>query len=175
MAQLDKVRSEEMSMKKYIMTLIILIIFISSMGFLPTNGIDMSTISSNTDSACYTVTGEINQTPNEDGNLAGTISGDLVGTILTIAGPVEIHGIVIFRDIEQTWFITGGIVEDLIGRTLLFENEFRGIINDYPMLKVNTTGRLIDGAQRGNITLHGWTNLTPPITNYLEYHGVICP
>ena len=163
-------------MKKYIITLIILVIMITSMGFLPSYGNNMSMKSaSSTDSACYTVTGEIHQTPNEDGYLAGTISGDLVGTILTVAGPMEIHGIVIFRDIEQTWVISGGVVEGLIGRTLLFENKFRGIINDYPILKVNTTGRLVDGAQRGNITLHGWTNVSPPMTNFLEYHGVICP
>jgi hypothetical protein len=167
---------QEMTMKKYIMTLTIIGVMMSFFGILPTSGEGMSNTYqlSNTE-GCFAVTGSINQFPDAEGNLAGPISGDLLGNVLTTAGPTEIHGIVVFRDVVQYWEITGGNVEALIGRRLVFENNFRGIINNYPILKVNTTGILVEGAEKGSITLHGWTRLVEPIENYLEYHGVICP
>jgi hypothetical protein len=169
-------RTKEKTMKKYIMTLTIIGVMLSFLGIVPASGATMSnTYQLSATEGCFAVSGEIHQYQNNEGNLAGTISGDLVGNILSLAGPMEIHGIVIFRDVTQYWEITGGDIEALIGRTLVFENNFRGIINDYPMLKVNTTGILVKGADQGSITLHGWTRATEPMENYLEYHGVICP
>jgi len=163
-------------MKKYLLTLTILGIMVSFLGIIPASGANMSnTYQLSATDGCFAVSGSISQVPNADGDLAGTISGDLEGNVLTLAGPVEIHGIVIFRDVTQYWEITGGGVETLVGRTLVFENNFRGIINDYPIIKVNTTGILVAGAEKGSLTLHGWTRIEPPVENYLEYHGVICP
>jgi len=82
----------------------------------------------------------------------------------------------VFRPVEQTWAITGGIVEPLIGQTLLLENDFVGITAQFPLVRVNTTARVVEGAERGNLTYHGTTDLSafPAITSHLEYHGVIC-
>ena len=123
---------------------------------------------------CVAVSGEIDQIGGP-GGLSGTISGDIEGTVVTIGGDVTWHGVALFRPVEQTWVVTGGIVEPLIGRTLYFENDFIGIFGTAPII-VNTKARIIDGAERANLTLHGWTDLSAvPITNHLDYHGVICP
>ena len=163
-------------MKKFLQTLIILGIMISFLGIIPASGANMSnTYQLSKTDGCFAGSGSISQFFNADGSMAGTISGDLEGNILTLVGPVEIHGIVIFRDVTQYWEITGGSVEELVGRTLVFENKFRGIINDYPVIKVNTSGILVEGAEKGSVTLHGWTRVTPPAENYMEYHVVVCP
>jgi hypothetical protein len=162
-------------MKKFIQILASFALVLSFFLYLPASGEVMAKTYKLSDSdGCYSVKGFLQQYPHVSG-LAGTISGDIEGTVLTVGGPIEVHGIVIFRDVVQYWEITGGIAPELIGRTLVFENNFRGIINDYPMLKVNTTGTLIEGASKGNITLHGWTRMVDPVENYLDYHGVICP
>jgi len=107
---------------------------------------------------------------------SGTLSGDVIGTVVNAAGPVVRHGKVVFRPVVQTWTVTGGIVQPLIGRTLVFENAFRGTLAHLPLIGVNTTMRLVAGAQKGNLTLHGTTDVsTVPRTSHLEYHGVICP
>ena len=163
-------------MKKYIIILVVIMAVISLSGFLPFNGEMMSnTYQLSSSEACYAVTGSVNQSGLPDGSMSGPITGDLVGIVHTTGGPAEIHGIVIFRDVVQIWEITGGNIEELVGRTLVFENKFRGIINDYPMLKVNTTGILVEGADKGSLTLHGWTIMGDPPENYLDYHAVICP
>ena len=163
-------------MKKYIMTLTLLTVMLIFIGVIPASGENMAnTYQLSETKQCYTVKGSLHQFSNESGDLAGEISGDLEGNVLTTAGPIEVHGIVIFRDVVQYWEISGGAVPELIGRTLVFDNKFRGIMNDYPMLKVNTTGILTEGASKGSITLHGWTKIGDPVENYLEYHGVICP
>jgi hypothetical protein len=104
----------------------------------------------------------------------GTLSGDVIGTVENVPGPAVVHGKVVFRPVEQTWKVTGGIVQPLIGRTLVFENAFRGTLAHLPLIGVHTTMRLVEGAQKGNLTLHGTTDLSTG-TAHLEYHGVICP
>jgi hypothetical protein len=126
---------------------------------------------------CFAVSGELDQTGDFNG-LSGTFSGDIEGTIVTVAGPVDFHGVTVFRPIDQTWQVSGGIVDPLIGATLHFEGDFKGIVARYPILIVQTTLRLADGAQKGNLTLHGWTDLSDApalFINHSEYHGVICP
>lgn len=163
-------------MNKKILTALCILMILSIPGVTPASGAELPGAAQPSEvNRCYAVQGAIYQSVNEDGNLAGTISGNLVGNVLTIGGFPEIHGIVIFRDIVQYWEITGGDIEDLTGTTLVFENEFRGILNDYPLMIVNTTATLIEGADSGNITLHGWTSLAPVVENYLEFHGEICP
>ena len=111
------------------------------------------------------------------GTLVGTISGDIEGTVVTIGGPAVEHGVVVSRPVRQTRPITGGIVEPLIGRTLAIEGDFLGITAHLPVLRVNTRARTVEGAQRGNLTYHGTTDLSafPLVTSELTYHGVICP
>lgn len=163
-------------MNKKMLTALCILMVLSFSGVTPASGAELSdSAQASETNRCYPVQGSIYQSVNEDGLLAGSISGNLVGNILTIGGPPEIHGIVIFRDIVQYWEITGGDIEDLIGTTLVFENQFRGILNDYPLMIVNTSATLVEGADAGNITLHGWTSLFPVVENYLEYHGEICP
>ena len=127
-------------------------------------------------SGCYSVSGALDQAGNPV-TLSGPISGDVEGTVVTVGGPTVVRGAVVFRPVEQTWEITGGIVEPLIGRTLHLDNDFVGITAQLPLVRVNTTARLVGGAQLGNLTYHGTTDFSafPQITSHLEYHGVICP
>jgi hypothetical protein len=123
---------------------------------------------------CYAVSGEIDQ---EFGtSFFGTISGDIEGTIVAVPGfPMIFHGPVLMRPVEQIWEITGGIIEPLIGETLVFEVDFTGIYAKPGLLSINNTVRVAEGAQKGNLTQHGWTELLFPFINHLDYHGVICP
>jgi hypothetical protein len=126
-------------------------------------------------SGCYTVSGVIDQLRTPTG-FGGTISGDVEGDIETVGGHVWIRGAVLSRPIQQTWEVTGGIVEPLIGRTLLLEGTFAGSYAQPPLLTVNTRTRVVHGAQKANLTYHGWTDLSAvPTSNHMEYLGVICP
>lgn len=135
-----------------------------------------SALGSAPDSQCHAVSGEIDQAGGGSG-LSGTSSGDLEGTVVTVGGLVVVHGMVVFRPVEQAWTITGGTIDALIGQTLLLQNDFIGITAQFPLVWVNTTTRVVEGAQRGNLTYHGTTDLSalPAITSHLAYHGVICP
>lgn len=128
-------------------------------------------------SGCYTVSGALDQAAGPGEHLSGTISGDVEGTVVSVGGPIVVRGAVLFRPVDQTWDITGGIVEPLIGQTLRLENDFVGIIAQLPLVRVNTKARVVEGARIGNLTYHGITDLSDPnmITSHLEYHGVICP
>jgi hypothetical protein len=125
--------------------------------------------------SCYNVAGALDQTFCPTG-LCGTISGDVEGTVTTVTDPAydELHGVAYMRLAEQTWEVAGGTVAPLVGRTLRFENEFIGILATMPKIIVNTRGRVIEGAEKGNLTIHGWTDVST-FTSHLEYHGVICP
>ena len=125
---------------------------------------------------CYAVSGEIDQVWVGTG-FSGTLSGDLEGTFAAVGGfPMVYHGVVLMRPVEQTWEVTGGIIEELIGETLVFDVDFVGTYNKPDLLSINNTLRVVEGAQKGNLTQHGWTELLPPLfTNHLDYHGVICP
>ena len=158
-------------MIKYIIALMLLGLALSSYADSPTGGASGK-------SGCYTVSGEIYQTSIAPAPLAGTISGDVEGTVVTLGGPNVFHGAVMFGPIVQTWEVTGGIVEPLIGTTVVFEVDFMGILAQFPILSINNTARVVEGAEKGSLTLHGWTDLTnapASFVNYLEYHGVICP
>jgi hypothetical protein len=124
---------------------------------------------------CYAVSGDIDQILYPSG-FFGTISGDIEGTIAPVGGPFVLHGPVIMRPVEQTWVITGGIIEELIGETLIFDVSFVGIYAKPGLLSINNTARIVEGAQKGNLTQHGWTDYsTDPMTGHLDYFGVICP
>jgi hypothetical protein len=106
----------------------------------------------------------------------GTITGDIEGAITAVGGfPMVWHGPVLMRPVEQTWEISGGIIEELIGETLVFDVNFTGIYAKPGLLSINNTARIVEGAQKGNLTQHGWTETSYPYINHLDYHGVICP
>ena len=127
-------------------------------------------------SGCYAVSGTIDQVGTGPNQLSGTISGDVEGSVVTLGGPIVARGAVLSRPGEQTWEITGGVVDPLIGRTLRFHVEVVLVAAQPPLLRVNTTARVVEGARDGNLTYHGTTDVsTVPATSHLEYHGVICP
>jgi hypothetical protein len=127
------------------------------------------------EAGCYAVSGAIDQEA-VGPDLAGFISGDVEGTNLTVAGPPVLHGEVVSRTVTQTWWVTGGIVDDLVGATLTLEGVFVGTLKKLPQIGVNTRLRVTAGARKGNLTLHGTTDVsTSPISSHLEYRGVICP
>jgi hypothetical protein len=124
---------------------------------------------------CYAVSGALDQVvTNPAGELAGTISGDVEGTVVTLGGPVLVRGVVVTRPGEQTLEITGGIVEPLIGATLRLHVDVLFTTVKAPVLKVNTTARVIEGAREANLTYHGTTDASTGLS-HLDYHGVICP
>lgn len=128
-------------------------------------------------SGCYTVSGALDQAAIPGQSLSGTISGDVEGTVFTVGGPPVVQGAVAFIPAEQTWNITGGIIQSLIGQTLQFDNDVVGILAQLPLARINTQARVVEGARIGNLTLHGITDFSVPgiITSHLEYDGVICP
>lgn len=127
-------------------------------------------------SGCYSVSGALDQVGTGPNQLSGTVSGDVEGSVVTVGGPIDARGVVLSRPGEQTWQITGGIVAALIGHTLRLEVAVVAVAAQPPVFRINTTARVVDGAQKGELTYHGTTDVsTVPITSHLVYHGVICP
>lgn len=144
----------------------------------PLNGTDDVTVSpfdhwNANNLKCQTVSGTIDQSGTP---LSGTISGDIEGTVVTlVTGAPSAQGAVLFLPGEQTWNVTGGNVTSIIGETIKLEVDVVGA--QVPEIRINTTARIIEGAQKGNLTYHGITDVSNPelTTSHLEYHGVICP
>jgi hypothetical protein len=159
-------------MHKYLIPLIILGVTIGFRGEEPT-----TTSYFAGKSECFTVSGEINQAGNAHGVVFGTVSGDIEGAIVSYPSSPVGHGASVYKLVEQTWEVSGGIIDPLIGHTLQFENDFLGVMTNFPMMVANYKMRIVDGALKGNLTAHGWTLITdyPNFINYMEYHGVICP
>ena len=86
-------------------------------------------------------------------------------------------GSVSFVSGEQTWEVTGGIVSELIGRTVRLALEGRTVFAQPPVARNNSTAKVIEGADSGNLTLHGTLAAIPPppFDTQAEYKGVICP
>lgn len=127
-------------------------------------------------SGCYTVRGTISETGFFP-NFAGVIDGDLVGTSSTLLSfDVGLAGAVIFNPGERTLEITGGIIPELVGKTVHETFEGMTIANAPPLLSINERTRIDDGARKGNITTHGTLNWNVfPWEVVVEYRGVICP
>ncbi len=135
----------------------------------------MSSSGAGGSSPCHAVAGALDQT-GVGAVLSGTISGDIEGTVVTIGGPVLLHGVALSRPGEQTWEVTGGAVAPLIGRTLRFDVEVLAVGAQPPAFRINTTSRVVEGAESGELTYHGITDVsTVPFTSHLLYNGVICP
>jgi hypothetical protein len=122
-------------------------------------------------SGCYAVSGEITQTGVVP-ILAGTISGDIEGTVATRIGVARTVGRVRFATAEQTWQVTGGNVPELIGRTVRLTVENRIVEARPPLARNNGRATLVAGARKGDLTYHGTAVETAAD---VEYRGVICP
>ncbi|MFC1639258.1 hypothetical protein ACFL3B_00680 [Gemmatimonadota bacterium] len=163
-------------MNKYFVPLLFAVFYVGCGSDMPT-GTDgpMPNFAVAGNSGCFAVSGAIDQ--EGIGAISGVISGDVEGTIATVSGPAVINGVVVHRPVEQTWEVSGGTVEALIGETLTFEVDFTGIIQKWPMIRIKNTARVVEGAQKGNLTQHGMTDATaaPWMSVHLQYRGVICP
>ena len=127
-------------------------------------------------SGCYTVSGQLAQSGVLP-NITGLVTGDIEGDGAIALGPFVVKGVVVFRPAAMTWQVTGGIVEPLIGQTIHFDMDAVAPLARPPHLKVNYTARVVEGAQKGNLTMHGTSDLSglPVVNAHYDYHGVICP
>lgn len=127
-------------------------------------------------SGCYTVLGTMDQTMGPDGKFSGTISGDVEGTVVTETLAAESHGVTVHQFVGQTWQVSGGVIDALAGATVRLENDLIVILAKLPIIRLSHKARIVEGAQKGNLTYHGFTDVTSwPPQSHLEYRGVICP
>jgi len=125
-------------------------------------------------SGCYTVSGTIQQT-GMTGSFTGTISGDVVGTVTTQTQVTASQGSVNLGTGQQTWQITGGIIEPLIGSTVRLELRTMSVFAQLPLVQLNNSADIIEGAAMGSLTYHGTLDVSSvPFTPTVEYQGVIC-
>jgi hypothetical protein len=135
-------------------------------------------------SACVAVAGTIQEGfagadfPNNVFYFSGPVSGSLVGTSLAaLTGSNNPAGDppspVVFGAGTRTLSVTGGSVDALAGKTLVFELEQTSVQGD---LSVRGSDRmtLVSGARRGHLTVHGQFDFTT-YTLTATYHGSICP
>src|SRR5262245_835300 len=90
-------------------------------------------------------------------HFAGTFSGTLQGSVDVVLGGFAATGHASHIPGEETWVITGGNIPDLVGRTLT--GVFIGVQEFAPgqgsTSLISGTSRIIEGAERGNLTFHG--------------------
>jgi hypothetical protein len=126
-------------------------------------------------SSCYTVSGTIQQT-GLPGSFSGSITGDVVGTVTTVTQGTASHGAVNFGMAQQTWEVTGGIIEELIGTTVQLELRTMTVNAQPGAPQLNNSADIIEGATKGNLTYHGSLDVSSiPFAATVEYSGVICP
>lgn len=130
-------------------------------------------------SGCHAVRGTISAQL-IPGGATGTIDGDLQGPINTTLSPEPVGntdmfmtGKVIHVAGEQTIEVTGSSVDELVGRTIVWTLQGRSIFQP-PIRRINSTLRITEGAQSGNLVSHGILDLTT-LTTQFDYEGVICP
>ena len=102
-----------------------------------------------------------------------------MGTVVTQIDPASrrVAGKVTFTSGVQTWQVTGGTVTELIGRQVRLTLDSEVVLAQPPVARNNTTARILDGAESGNLTYHGTvdTSPPPPFALTVQYRGVICP
>jgi hypothetical protein len=126
-------------------------------------------------SNCYTVSGTITQS-GLPGAFSGTITGDVIGTVATQTQGTVSHGVVNFGVGQQTWEVTGGIIQELIGNTVRLELRTRVVNAQDPEPHLINRVEIVDGAAKGNLTYHGTLDVfAVPFVASTAYHGVICP
>jgi len=113
------------------------------------------------------------------GAAAGTIAGDIEGSITTVLLPdpvgatdMSATGAEIHLSGEQTIHVTGSRIPELVGRTLVWMVDSH-TVNLPPIRRVSNTLTVIEGAT-GHLVSHGILDLTTHTTHF-EYEGEICP
>jgi hypothetical protein len=111
-------------------------------------------------------------------HFAGTISGDLQGSVDVVLDGFAATGHISHIPGEETWVITGGTIPELVGRTIT--NVFTVVQVFAPgqgsTPLINGTSRNIDGAERVNLTFYGtFDNSVFPFAVDVDYRGVVCP
>jgi len=110
------------------------------------------------------------------GSFSGTITGDVLGTVTTQTEQTGSQGSVSFSTGVQTWEVTGGVIEALIGSTVRLELRNMAIRAQPPVPGLNNSADIIEGATQGILTYHGTLDVsTVPFTSNVEYRGIIWP
>jgi hypothetical protein len=128
---------------------------------------------------CQTVRGSITAQLVPGQAAAGTIDGDLQGTITTVLTPDPVGatdqfttGTVSHLTGYQTVEVAASSIPQLVGRTLVWTLESRSM-SPPPIVHTSNTLRITEGAT-GNLVSHGIIDLTT-LTTHFDYEGVICP
>ncbi len=112
---------------------------------------------------------------------AWPMTGDLEGVHTGGVCGGRITGAVFHEPCTEMWDITGGMIPELIGKTLSFENEIVytfGAPGQVPYQRLNGRSRIFDGDVKiGNATVHGGFTGPPNWDVGIDYYskGVICP
>jgi len=129
-------------------------------------------------SGCHTVALEAHAT-GEFPYFSGVLSGDLEGTAdVVLDGDETSTGVVFHGSGEETWVISGGTIPALVGRTLTSVLTFTqpSAPGQEDISLINGTYRIVDGAERGNLTFHATFDASVfPFAVDSKYRGVVCP
>ena len=126
-------------------------------------------------SRCYTVQFSAVLAPISATTLAGTVSGDLEGTVVAVFDEsTPFTGATNMSGANLTWTITGGIVPELIGTTFVTRLDNRNILVSPTLVRNVGSLRPIAGVQKANVTYIGETPF-PFTETQLDHSGVICP
>ena len=127
-------------------------------------------------SGCYTIDVVQTFTPTGPTTFAGSISGDLEGSVTQEFDTVNpLHGTTNTSSGIFTWTITGGIVPELIGKTFTTRIYNRNIFFPDRSLIIHVgTSREIAGVEKVNFNHQGRTHL-PASQIVIDFGGVICP
>lgn len=128
---------------------------------------------------CGTVRGTITAQLVPGQAAAGTIDGDLQGSITTVLTPDPVGatsqfltGTVSHLTGYQTVEVAASSIPQLVGRTLVWTLESRSM-SPPPIVHTSNTLRVTEGGT-GNLVSHGIIDLTT-LTTHFDYEGVICP
>lgn len=127
-------------------------------------------------SGCYTVKVSVTAVPVGPVTVAGTLAGDLEGTIEFVFDVITpFTGVTNTAEANTAWHITGGIASELIGQTFHTRLKNRNILPPGETFATNVgSHRAIDGVEKANITYIGETSIVTGVTR-LEHNGVLCP
>lgn len=126
---------------------------------------------------CYTPKFTVSPVPIGVGLFAGTITGDIQGTVmLTFVGPVTFRGATIANGGTAHWEITGGVIPGIVSFDTVFEN--RNLESDRPgspawLFENIGRHRAVDGVGKANLAYTGTFDVSIPAGDH-EYQGVIC-
>jgi hypothetical protein len=129
-------------------------------------------------SGCYTVKFTTESDPDPAFPVfSGEQSGDLVGThtFVFTEFPPQTGATRLFRGVGTFW-VTGGIISELVGKSFTVSVESRNVFNDPAVFaNLNVKLRATGGVKKANLTGRGETSLPPAFLVSGSWNGVICP